>query len=54
MHARECLQTKYQIAEDYEEPSENFLTEVEKYFEQERKKSTADRPTRQISGGKMK
>ena len=43
-----------QIAEDYGEPSEDFLTEVEEHFEQEKEKNTVDRHTRQISGGKMK
>ena len=48
-----CLSTVNHIPEDDGEPSENFLTQVRKYFEQESGKSTVDRHTRQISGGKI-
>ena len=41
------------IPEDDGEPSENFLTQVWRYFEQEKEKNTVDRHTRQISGGKL-
>ena len=41
------------IPEDDGEPSENFLTQVRRYFEQEKEKNTVDRHTRQISGGKI-
>ena len=47
------MSTVNNIPEDNGEPSENFLTQVQEYFDQEKEKSAAiDRQTRQISGGK--
>ena len=47
------MSTVNHIPEDDGEPSENFLTQVREYFEEEKGKSTVDRHTRQISGGKI-